>query len=241
MTEKPEDLLDFDHYLQKTHFKTASLLANSSRAVAILGGTGGGAVQLAYDYGEHLGLAFQLIDDVLARAGKTGSSLRARPGRRPDHSAEPLFASSLTLRSCAAGRELLVLISRDESQSPQDFTGSARTLGKPALNDLTEGLATAPTLFAAEQFPSLRPLIQRKFKGDGARREGGSGRSRPGSKRAESSRLSFLWAPLWLAAGDVAEARRCVEASEGVGRTRELAATHAAKARPMAPPSPRFA
>lgn len=67
MTEKPEDLLNFDHYLQKTHFKTASLLANSARAVAILGGGRQEVFQQAYDYGQHLGLAFQLIDDVLVR------------------------------------------------------------------------------------------------------------------------------------------------------------------------------
>lgn len=78
MTEKPDDLLDFDHYLQKTHFKTASLLANSARAVAILGGARPEVVQLAYDYGQHLGLAFQLIDDVLARGAGAPSPHPAR-------------------------------------------------------------------------------------------------------------------------------------------------------------------
>lgn len=31
-----------------------------------------------------------------------------------------------------------------------DFTGSTSQLGKPALNDLKSGLATAPVLFAME-------------------------------------------------------------------------------------------
>ena len=31
-----------------------------------------------------------------------------------------------------------------------DFTGSTLQLGKPALNDLRSGLATAPVLYAAE-------------------------------------------------------------------------------------------
>ena len=44
-----------------------------------------------------------------------------------------------------------------------DFTGSARSLGKPALNDLRAGLATAPVLYAAEEHPELRPMILRKF------------------------------------------------------------------------------
>jgi hexaprenyl-diphosphate synthase len=48
-----------------------------------------------------------------------------------------------------------------------DFEGSAKSLGKPALADINSGLATAPVLFAAQQFPALLPLIQRKFEGPG--------------------------------------------------------------------------
>ena len=48
-----------------------------------------------------------------------------------------------------------------------DLTGSASILGKPALNDLKSGVATAPVLFAAQQQPELSTLIRRKFKGSG--------------------------------------------------------------------------
>ena len=48
-----------------------------------------------------------------------------------------------------------------------DFQGSSASLGKPALNDIRSGLATAPVLFAAEQFPALLPLIERKFEAPG--------------------------------------------------------------------------
>jgi len=49
-----------------------------------------------------------------------------------------------------------------------DYTVSASELGKPAAADLKLGLATAPVLFAWEQFPELGPLMERKFseKGD---------------------------------------------------------------------------
>ena len=40
-------------------------------------------------------------------------------------------------------------------------------LGKPTLGDLREGIATAPVLFAAEEFPALTPLIERRFKHSG--------------------------------------------------------------------------
>jgi geranylgeranyl pyrophosphate synthase len=36
-----------------------------------------------------------------------------------------------------------------------DFTGSTLQLGKPALNDLRSGLATAPVLYAAEEHPQV--------------------------------------------------------------------------------------
>jgi geranylgeranyl pyrophosphate synthase len=44
-----------------------------------------------------------------------------------------------------------------------DFEGSTSVLGKAPLADLKSGLATAPTLFAAEEYPQLLSLIGRKF------------------------------------------------------------------------------
>ncbi|EFJ50585.1 hypothetical protein VOLCADRAFT_88541 [Volvox carteri f. nagariensis] len=125
MTATSEQLLDLDHYLAKTYCKTASLMANSSRSIAVLAGVppehvcgavcGSGDVvcDMAWSYGRHLGLAFQVVDDLL------------------------------------------------------DLTGSSSVLGKPALNDLRSGLATAPVLFAAQEEPELRPLILRRFKQEG--------------------------------------------------------------------------
>lgn len=54
-----------DHYMRKTYCKTASLMANSCRAVAVLGGHGAGDCGAAAEYGRHVGLAFQLVDDVM--------------------------------------------------------------------------------------------------------------------------------------------------------------------------------
>lgn len=44
-----------------------------------------------------------------------------------------------------------------------DFEGTTQQLGKAPLADLKSGLATAPTLFAAEEHPKLLMLIERKF------------------------------------------------------------------------------
>ncbi|KAL2876887.1 coq1 putative hexaprenyl diphosphate synthase [Colletotrichum sp. CLE4] len=53
------------YYLQKTYLKTASLISKSCRASAILGGSDATSVEAAYAYGKNLGLAFQLVDDML--------------------------------------------------------------------------------------------------------------------------------------------------------------------------------
>ncbi|KAL4786438.1 isoprenoid synthase domain-containing protein [Aspergillus varians] len=53
------------YYLQKTYLKTASLISKSCRAAALLGHNTPEVVEAAYLYGRNLGLAFQLVDDML--------------------------------------------------------------------------------------------------------------------------------------------------------------------------------
>jgi hexaprenyl-diphosphate synthase len=53
------------YYLQKTYLKSASLISKSCRAAALLGSSNSETVEAAYSYGKNLGLAFQLVDDML--------------------------------------------------------------------------------------------------------------------------------------------------------------------------------
>ncbi|XP_077365009.1 all trans-polyprenyl-diphosphate synthase PDSS1 isoform X2 [Festucalex cinctus] len=65
----------FKHYLDKTFKKTASLIANSCKAVSILVNSDPDVHEIAYQYGRNVGIAFQLVDDVLdftAGAGQLG-------------------------------------------------------------------------------------------------------------------------------------------------------------------------
>lgn len=103
----------FDNYIAKTFFKTASLVANSCRAVTMLAGHPKEVADMAYEYGENIGIAFQLVDDLL------------------------------------------------------DMTGKEELLGKPVLNDLKQGHATAPVLFAMERFPEIKDMMGRRFKSEG--------------------------------------------------------------------------
>ncbi|KAJ4383191.1 coq1 putative hexaprenyl diphosphate synthase [Didymella sp. IMI 355093] len=53
------------YYLQKTYLKSASLISKSCRAAAVLGGCEDDVVEASYQYGKNLGMAFQLVDDML--------------------------------------------------------------------------------------------------------------------------------------------------------------------------------
>ncbi len=57
--------MSIETYLEKSYFKTASLLANSAKATAILSDLPEAACHKMYLYGRHLGLAFQVVDDIL--------------------------------------------------------------------------------------------------------------------------------------------------------------------------------
>lgn len=49
-----------------------------------------------------------------------------------------------------------------------DFAVSDASFGKPSGGaDLRLGLATAPTLYAWEEFEEMGPLIERRFEGEG--------------------------------------------------------------------------
>lgn len=54
-----------NYYLQKTYLKSASLISKSCRAAALLSDCAPAVVDAAYAYGKNLGLAFQLVDDML--------------------------------------------------------------------------------------------------------------------------------------------------------------------------------
>ena len=59
----------FETYLEKSYCKTASLIANSSRAAGVLSGCAPSELDGLYRFGRQLGLAFQVVDDILDFTG----------------------------------------------------------------------------------------------------------------------------------------------------------------------------
>lgn len=63
--------LSIETYIEKSYYKTASLIANSVKAAAILSDANQEIANNLYEYGRHLGLAFQIVDDILDFTGST--------------------------------------------------------------------------------------------------------------------------------------------------------------------------
>lgn len=65
MSTKSSDNKRFDHYVSKSFKKTASLIAYTCKAVTLLSGADEENQDHAFEYGRNLGIAFQLVDDLL--------------------------------------------------------------------------------------------------------------------------------------------------------------------------------
>ena len=65
MNFEKRDNVSIEEYLQMIKQKTAALLAGSMQIGALIGGAEKQQAQLLYEFGENLGIAFQLQDDIL--------------------------------------------------------------------------------------------------------------------------------------------------------------------------------
>jgi heptaprenyl diphosphate synthase len=100
---------DEESYLSAIEGKTASLMATSCRVGGIVSGVSAATLDALTQFGHHLGMCFQIVDDVL------------------------------------------------------DVTQSQAELGKPAGNDVHEGVYNLPVIYALSSTPELRNLLGRKL------------------------------------------------------------------------------
>jgi len=91
--------LTVESYYEKISHKTACLIAACCKGGAIVSEASQEEIQLLHDYGMNLGIAFQIIDDIL------------------------------------------------------DYTEDQKTIGKPAGNDLRQGMVTLPLIYALQEHP----------------------------------------------------------------------------------------
>lgn len=103
------------NYIEKSFYKTASLIANSCKGIAILNLKHLKIQNKFYLYGKHLGLAFQIIDDILDI-----TSSRDKLGKPAGSDLKNGNLTAPLIFALEEKPEIIKLINR-EFQNPQDI------------------------------------------------------------------------------------------------------------------------
>ncbi|HET9655395.1 MAG TPA: polyprenyl synthetase family protein [Kineosporiaceae bacterium] len=150
-----------DHYLQVLADKTGSLIATSARFGAMFGGCEEDVLKVLIEYGEKVGVAFQLADDVIdlasdgAQSGKTpGTDLREGVATLP-----VLLARRAAAEEQAAGlpdgsARLVELLDGDLSDDERLAEAVALLRAHPAM----EQARSEAVRWAKEAVAALDPL-----------------------------------------------------------------------------------
>jgi heptaprenyl diphosphate synthase len=137
-TAGPDDGRDpIDHYLDVLAGKTGSLVAVACRLGAMMSGAGEATVNILTQYGERLGTAFQLADDVLDIASDSHES-----GKTP----------GTDLKEGVATLPVLHLRAHAESEAG---TAEDRALCELLAGDLTDDARHAEALALLRAHPAL--------------------------------------------------------------------------------------
>lgn len=148
--------LSIEAYLEKSYYKTASLIANSGKAAGVLSGVDRTMVDNLYGYGRHIGLAFQIVDDILDFTGST-EELGKPAG-------SDLKSGNLTAPTLFALEEnplLQALIEREFSEDG-DLEEAIAIINQSQGITRSRELATHHARLAVEHLASLQPSDSRQ-------------------------------------------------------------------------------
>lgn len=140
-----------DDYLEKTYNKTASLMANSAKAAGVLSGISAEGAANLYSYGRNIGLAFQIVDDILDFTAST--EVLGKPA------GSDLISGNLTAPVLYALEEkpyLEVLIEREFAQ-PDDIEQAIALVMESQGIERSRALATQHAQTAVQNLAQLKP------------------------------------------------------------------------------------
>jgi heptaprenyl diphosphate synthase len=136
---KSEGLSQIDHYMKVVADKTGSLIATSARFGALLSGASGQTVEVLTKFGEKIGVAFQVADDLLDISSNETAS-----GKTPGTDLKEGIPTLVTLYVIAANnpadKDLISKLNGPISES--DLPGVITQLrSHKALSDVKDYLA----------------------------------------------------------------------------------------------------
>ena len=143
--------LSIEAYLEKSYCKTASLIANSAKAAGLLSDVSAEVAEHLYAYGRHVGLAFQIVDDILDFTAST--EVLGKPA------GSDLVSGNLTAPVLYALEEkpyLEVLIEREFSQDG-DLEQALALVQESRGIERARELASQNARMAAQHLSCLKP------------------------------------------------------------------------------------
>ncbi|ROP64168.1 polyprenyl synthetase family protein [Curtobacterium sp. PhB115] len=150
------------HYIQVLSDKTGSLIATAARAGVMFSGADRSYLDAVGTFGEKVGVAFQLVDDVIDLAPATDKTGKiAGNDLRAGVDTLPVLLLRRLATSDPAAQDLVERIERDVNGAPDDAVGSVPY--QSAVAALREHEATAATRavavrWAREAVDALAPL-----------------------------------------------------------------------------------
>lgn len=123
MEFEQRDNVSVDDYLNMIRLKTAVLLAASLKTGAIIGGSSKKDADLLYEFGENIGLAFQLQDDFLDVYGNIETFGKAIGGDIVANKKTFLLINALQLASGTLRKDLKTWINADEFNADDKIKG----------------------------------------------------------------------------------------------------------------------
>ena len=137
-----------DRYLEMIQNKTASLVAASAAAGALCAGASQEAIMAYQNFGRHLGLAFQILDDVLGTWGSEGSM--GKPVGADVETRKPSYPPMYALESSSDFGTLW----RDSEAGDQDVMAA---LDRSGAQNAAHEAATRQTNLAFESLGVANP------------------------------------------------------------------------------------
>ena len=143
--------ISLESYLEKSYYKTASLIANSAKAAGVLSDVSDETAEQLYGYGRDLGLAFQIVDDILDFTSPT--EILGKP------SGSDLISGNITapvLFAMEENPDLITLIDHEFKQKG-DIEQALQIVNESQGIDRARDLAGYHAKLAVKQLECLKP------------------------------------------------------------------------------------